>query len=228
MEIEIKENIFNANDQLAADNKAKLDREAVLALNLMASPGAGKTSLILQSAKSLSDRLRLGVIEGDIASSIDADNVRSHGIPTELINTGGACHLDANMIQTPLAGIDLPSIDVLFIENVGNLVCPAEFNLGEHLKIVILSAAEGADKPYKYPLMFKVADAIVINKIDLMPYIDFRTGYFYDGVRALNQQAPVFELSAKTGEGVDAWASWLLEQWNERFGQGHGEPDTSR
>lgn len=219
MEIEIKENIFNANDQLAAENRVKLDQDGVLTLNLMASPGAGKTSLILQSAGVLEGKLRLGVIEGDIASSIDADLVRSHGIPAQLINTGGSCHLDANMIRDSLAGTDLSAIDLLFIENVGNLVCPAEFNLGEHLKVVILSAAEGADKPYKYPQMFKVADAVVINKTDLMPYIDFRTSYFYDGVRALNQQAPVFELSAKTGDGVEKWASWLVERWQKRFGQ---------
>jgi hydrogenase nickel incorporation protein HypB len=220
MEIDVREDIFGANEDLAEQNRRTLDQTKTMALNLMASPGSGKTSLILQTAKNLNGRLKMGVIEGDIASSIDADTVRSQGLPVELINTGGSCHLDANMIRAALANLPLAEIDLLFIENVGNLVCPAEFNLGERLKVVVLSVAEGADKPYKYPQMFKVAGAVILNKIDLMPYTTFDSKYFYDGVRALNREVPVFELSTRTGEGIEKWVDWLVAKYREEFPAG--------
>lgn len=212
MKVEIVKNILSANDQIAADNRRVFDEKGILAINLMSSPGAGKTSLILRTIEALQGKLRLGVIEGDIASRIDADKVAAAGVPVVQINTGGACHLDAPMIRQALAaGLPLDDIDLLLIENVGNLICPAEFRLGEHAQVMIASVPEGDDKPYKYPAMFTQVDAIVINKTDLLPYLDFDLAAFRQVVMGLNPDVRIFVVSCKTGEGVQEWAEWLME-----------------
>ena len=181
----------------------------VLVVNIMASPGAGKTSLILATAARLPAEVRPGVIEGDLASRIDADAVAAHGIPVIQINTGGNCHLDAPMVRGALAGLPLDEIDVLFIENVGNLVCPAEFDLGADLAVVVASTPEGHDKPYKYPGMFAAADAVVLNKADVGSVFDFDLATFRRGLSMVNPEAPLFLVSCRTGEGLDAWLNWL-------------------
>lgn len=210
MEIKVLKNILDANEQMAAGNRAILDGHSVFAVNLMASPGAGKTSLVLETLKGIGDKIRLGVVEGDISSSIDAERIAEENVPVVQINTGGECHLDAGMVRNALENMPLADIDLLLIENVGNLVCPAEFNIGEHLKVVISSIPEGDDKPLKYPAIFLTADAVVINKTDLLPYLQFDTARFSESVRSLNQKVEIFEVSCTTGEGIDRWVSWLL------------------
>ena len=211
--VEVITQILNANDLTAQENQALLKSHHVLAVNLMASPGAGKTSLILQTAKALSGRARLGVIEGDVASRIDADKVASADIPVIQINTGGECHLDALTVQKALKTLPLDEIDILVIENVGNLICPVEFQLGEEIRVVVASIPEGDDKPYKYPGIFTAVDAVVLNKIDLAPYVDFKLDAMREGVVRLNPRATIFELSCRTGEGIAMWAEWLESQW---------------
>jgi hydrogenase nickel incorporation protein HypB len=210
--VPIVENILSANDRLAAENRARLDNAGVFAVNLMASPGAGKTSLILATLAALAGRLRLGVIEGDLASSIDADKAAAAGIPAVQINTGGECHLDAVMVRGALDSLPLAQMDLLIIENVGNLVCPAAFQLGSHLNLLVASIPEGDDKPYKYPGMYRGVQALVINKIDLLPYVPFNMDYFRRGVEALNPGLAAFPLSCRTGEGLPAFADWLTAQ----------------
>jgi len=212
MKIEVLKNITSANDTIAARNKQVLDRHKVFALNCMSSPGAGKTSLILQTIDRLRSELKLAVIEGDVASKIDADKIDEQGIPVVQINTGAACSLEAQMITPSLDKLPLENIDLLFIENVGNLICPAEFALGEHKKVVISSIPEGDDKPTKYPLMFSEADVIVINKIDLLPHIDFDVASFRKAVEGLNPDVKIFVVSCKTGDGIDAWCSWVSSE----------------
>jgi hydrogenase nickel incorporation protein HypB len=208
--ISVVENILSANDELAARNMAAFDRAGVVALNLMASPGAGKTSLILHTLEALHGRLKLGVIEGDLASSIDTDRARAAGIPAFQINTGGQCHLDAVMVQTAMRELPLESLDLVIIENVGNLICPIEFRIGSHLSVLIASIPEGDDKPYKYPSAYRGVQALVINKVDLLPYVPFRMDYFREGVEALSPGLVTFPLSCRTGEGLAAWADWLV------------------
>jgi hydrogenase nickel incorporation protein HypB len=208
----IVEKILSANDLLALENRKLLDEHDVLAVNVMASPGAGKTSLILHSIRALQGRLQVGVIEGDVAGRVDADKVAETGTPVVQINTGGGCHLDAPQVQSALKQLPLDEIDLLFIENVGNLICPTGFALGEHVNMMISNVPEGHDKPIKYPGMFAAVDAIILNKVDLMPYIDFDLEAFRTAVRALNATAPLFEVSCKTGEGIEAWAEWLQAQ----------------
>jgi hydrogenase nickel incorporation protein HypB len=210
--IPIVENILSANDRLAAENHTRLDADGVFAINLMASPGAGKTSLILATLEALAGRLRLGVIEGDLAGSIDADKAAAAGIPAVQINTGGECHLDAVMVRGALDSLPLGQIDLLIIENVGNLVCPAAFQLGSHLNLLIASIPEGDDKPYKYPGMYRGVQALVINKTDLLPYVSFNMDYFRRGVEALNPGLATFPLSCRTGDGLPAFADWLVGQ----------------
>ena len=209
MEIKVLKDILGANEQLAAKNRELLDKNKVFAVNVMASPGAGKTSVVLQTIKALKGKVKIGVIEGDIASSIDAETVAKEGVPVVQINTGGECHLEAIQIQNALNNLPLADIDLLLIENVGNLVCPAEFSLGEHLKILIASVPEGDDKPYKYPLMFNTVDALVLNKIDLLPYVKFNVDGFVKTVKNINAKVEIFKVSCTTGEGVQAWAKWL-------------------
>ena len=194
---------------IAAENRRLLDRHGVLVVNIMASPGAGKTSLILRTIAALQGRLRVGVIEGDVAGRVDADKVAETGSPVVQINTGGGCHLDAPQVQSALQRLPLEELDLLFIENVGNLICPTGFALGEHLNVMIAHVPEGDDKPIKYPGMFTVVDALILNKVDLMPYVDFSRDAFHTAFRALNARAPLFELSCRTGEGIEAWVEWL-------------------
>jgi hydrogenase nickel incorporation protein HypB len=205
----IKEDILGANDENARKNQELVDKHHILMINITSSPGAGKTSLIMQTIIRLKEKVRMAVIEGDIASSIDADKVSSQGIPAIQINTAGACHLDANMIKKALDNLDLGQTDLVIIENVGNLVCPAEFALGAHKQIMLLSVPEGDDKPHKYPLMFTQADVILVNKVDVLPHFDFNMGAFSKAVGGLNPAAAIFPVSAKTGEGMEQWFSWL-------------------
>lgn len=216
MKIKVLQNILDANDQIASRNRQVLDSQKVFAVNIMSSPGAGKTSLILQTISKLRDRVRIAVIEGDIASTIDADRVSKEGIPVVQINTGGACHLDANMVSNALDNLSLGDIDLLLIENVGNLVCPAEFNVGEHKKAMLLSLPEGDDKPYKYPLMFTKSEAIILNKADLLPFLDFNLAAFHRAVIGLNPRAKIFQVSCKTGEGIEQWVTWLESELRSR------------
>jgi hydrogenase nickel incorporation protein HypB len=208
--VTIVEKIMDANEQIANTNRHLLDAQGVFSLNIMASPGSGKTSLILSTIKAIKDQFNLGVIEGDTAPvTIDADKVIAAGMPAVQVNTGGNCHLDAMMIQSALPSFDLKSLDMLIVENVGNLVCPAGFALGTHANIVVASIPEGDDKPYKYPNIYRGIDVLILNKIDLLPYVDFRMDYFISGIRMLNPDAAIFPVSCKTGEGMDAWVSWL-------------------
>ena len=210
--ISIVENILSANDRLAEENRARINAANVFSINLMASPGAGKTSLIEQTLPLLKDKLRIAVVDGDIATSLDADRAAAAGAQASIqVNTGGECHLDAVMLHGALNQLDLKQFDLLMVENVGNLVCPAEFRLGTHKSVLIASVPEGADKPYKYPGMYRGVDALIINKIDLLPYVNFDMDYFRRGVEALNPGVITFPLSCRTGEGMDAWINWLIE-----------------
>jgi hydrogenase nickel incorporation protein HypB len=210
--IPVVENILSANDRLAAENRARLDAAGVFAINIMASPGAGKTSLIEQTLPRLSDRLRVAVVDGDIATSLDADRAAAAGALASIqINTGGECHLDAVMLRGALEQLDLTQFDLLIVENVGNLVCPASFKLGTHKSVLVASIPEGDDKPHKYPGMYRGVDALVVNKIDLLPYINFRMDFFTSGVQALNPNLVTFPLSCRTGEGLDSWVEWLIQ-----------------
>jgi hydrogenase nickel incorporation protein HypB len=210
--ISVVENILEANERIAAQNRLSLDDAAVLAINLMASPGAGKTSLIERTLDELRHQLSIAVIDGDIATNIDADRAAAAGAQAVQINTGGECHLDAIMLQQALEQLELGSINLLIVENVGNLICPANFQLGTHLNILIASTPEGDDKPYKYPGMYRGVDALIVNKIDLLPYIDFDMRYFQRGVEALNPGLITFPMSCRTGEGLDGWLEWLRVQ----------------
>jgi len=212
MEIKIVKDIMGANEQIARENRQLFDRNKVFVVNVMASPGAGKTSLILETIKRLKGKVEVGVVEGDISSSLDAEAIGKEGVPVVQINTGGECHLDANMTSTALGSLPLGNIRLLLIENVGNLVCPAEFNLGEDLRVLVSSTPEGDDKPFKYPLMFHEADVVLVNKIDLLPYLKFDVDTFANTIRGINQKVKVFPLSCTTGEGVDRWVDWLLSQ----------------
>jgi len=209
--IPIVERIMGANDELAIHNRQMLDACGVHAINVMASPGAGKTSLILNAIRAQRGRRRIGVIEGDVASNVDTVKVQSEGSPAVQINTGGGCHLDAGQVQQALNELPLADLDLLFIENVGNLICPVGFALGEHTRLAIASVPEGDDKPYKYPSIFANVDALVINKSDLLPYIPFNMPEYLRLVRTLNPEIRIFTLSCATGEGIDEWISWLLE-----------------
>ncbi len=217
--IPVVENILNANDRLAAENRSRLDASGVFSINLMASPGAGKTSVIEQTLPRLKDRLRVAAVDGDIATSLDADRAAAAGaLASVQINTGGECHLDAVMLRGALDQLDLDAVDLLVVENVGNLVCPAEFRLGTHKSILIASIPEGDDKPYKYPGMYRGVDALLINKIDLLPYVPFRMDYFRRGVEALNPGLLTFPISCRTGEGLEPWVDWLVSQAGQRTG----------
>ncbi|MBL7202203.1 MAG: hydrogenase nickel incorporation protein HypB [Anaerolineae bacterium] len=209
--VKVVEQVLKANDQIAAQNRALLDDRNTLAVNVMASPGAGKTSLLMRTIEALRGRVRVGAIEGDTASQVDADRVATTGVPVIQINTGGGCRLDANMMRPALEQLPLEEIDLLLIENVGNLVCPAGLALGEHVGVVVASVPEGDDKPYKYPAIFVAVDAVVINKTDLLPYLDFDVAAFRQLVAGLNPKARIFQVSCKTGEGIDEWAGWLAE-----------------
>ncbi len=209
MKITVVKNILEANQRIAEENRRRFDHQGLRVLNLMSSPGAGKTSLLEKTIHSLKGEVRIGVIEGDIQSTFDAERIERTGVPAIQINTGGACHLDSNMIQEALRSLEIQDFDLLFIENVGNLVCPAEFNLGEHFKVAVLSVAEGDDKPLKYPLLFKESQVLVVNKIDLLPYCACNLDLMIDRAKEINPQLAVFPLSCRTGEGLEKWTGWL-------------------
>jgi hydrogenase nickel incorporation protein HypB len=209
--VTIKENILGANSEKAEINRKLLDSRHILMINIMSSSGSGRTSLILRTINRLRDKYQIAVIEGAVASFIDADKITRQNVPAIQINTAGGCHLDAQMIKKALDTLDLDRTDLIFIENVGNLVCTADFDLGAHKNVVILSIPEGDDKPYKYPVMFVEADVVLVNKIDVLPYFDFKLDAFPEIISGLNPSAKVFPVSAKTGEGMDRWFSWLEE-----------------
>ena len=209
MEIKVLKNILSANDEIAESNHDMLNKNGVFCVNIMASPGAGKTSIILETIRRLKDKTSIAVIEGDIASSVDSETVGKEGVPVVQINTGGACHLDANMIRNALNNISLQDIDLLLIENVGNLVCPAEFSIGDHKKVLVSSTPEGHDKPYKYPLMFHISDVVLLNKADLIPHLNFDLDLFIKAIEGINEKVEVFPLSCSSGQGIDQWIYWL-------------------
>jgi len=207
--VPVVEKILSANERLAAENRQMLDNAGLFSLNFMASPGAGKTSLIEQTVHRLKNHLQIAVIDGDIATSLDADRAAAAGATALQINTGGDCHLDAAMLNSALPQLNLSRYDLLIVENVGNLVCPASFPLGTHKSILIASIPEGDDKPYKYPGMYRGVEALVINKIDLLPYISFNMPTFQQGVEILNPSLETFQLSCRTGEGMETWLEWI-------------------
>lgn len=212
MKVTVVQNVLEANDRIAAENRALFNEHGVFVINLMSSPGAGKTSLVEHTITAMRDRYRISVIEGDIQDTIDAHRIAALDVPVVQINTQGACHLDGNMVREALPAIDLTTTDLLIVENVGNLVCPAEFMVGENIKVMILSTPEGADKPAKYPLMFRESAALIINKIDLLPYVDFNLPKAKRTAHSLNDNLAIFEVSCRTGEGIAAWTAWLAQQ----------------
>jgi hydrogenase nickel incorporation protein HypB len=212
--IPVVENILSANDRIAQRNREMLDQLGVYAINIMASPGAGKTSFILKMLEALNGRLKFGVVEGDLATSIDAEKAMAAGLPAVQINTGGECHLDAVMLAAALPALPLKDLNLVVVENVGNLVCPANFQIGTHLNVLIASIPEGDDKPYKYPSMYRGMHVLIINKIDLLPYVPFDMDYFKRGVEVLNPGVAIFPVSCRTGENMDAWVDWLLKKVN--------------
>ncbi len=215
MEIKVLQDILSANDAIARKNQSRLNKHGILTINVMSSPGAGKTSLIMQIISQLREKARIAVIEGDVASTIDADKVSKQGVTVVQINTAGGCHLDANMTENALNNLPLDDIDLLLIENVGNLICPAGFALGEHKRVILLSLPEGDDKAYKYPSMFTQADVVLINKIDLLPFLEFDIASFSNAISGLNPEVKIFQVSCKTGQGLEDWLSWLQEQIKE-------------
>lgn len=212
MRIDIEQRILAANEAVASENRRLFREAGVFVVDLMASPGAGKTSTILATIDALRDRYGIAVIEGDIASKVDAEKVRAQGIPAVQINTGGACHLESAMVRRAVETLDLDSLDLLIIENVGNLVCPSDFDLGEDAKVMILSVPEGHDKPHKYPNIFQVSQAVILNKYDTLGVFDFDEAEFRDVVGRLNPRAPIFPMSATKGEGVKQWVEWLAQR----------------
>jgi len=218
--IEVIESILEANDSMAAQNQRLLDHNKVFAVNIMSAPGAGKTSFLLQTVAHLRDRLRIGVIEGDVASTLDSERVRDEVTAVVQVITqhmSETCALLATMVDSALKRLPLANIDLLLIENVGNLICPSEFALGEHKKVVISSLPEGDDKPTKYPIIFADADAVIINKLDLLPYVDFDIPSFESSIRGLNPEVKFFQVSCKSGAGIEDWCAWLLRQMEEHM-----------
>jgi hydrogenase nickel incorporation protein HypB len=209
LKVPVVRNILEANDRIAAEIRQSLDRHKVFCFNLISSPGAGKTTLLERTIEALADKVRIGVIEGDITSSEDAKRIAKKGVKAVQINTDGGCHLDGGMILTALGQFDLSKLDLLIVENVGNLVCPAEFNVGEHLKVMILSVAEGDDKPLKYPVIFRESSVLIINKVDLLPHVDCSVEKIRKRSLKINPKLTIFEVSARTGEGIEAWTKWL-------------------
>ncbi len=212
MEIEVLEGVFDANEIIAAQNRKALDEFGVFMMNLMASPGAGKTSFIMRTLEGVEGRLATAVIEGDIAGKVDSERISEAGIPAVQINTGGSCHLEARQVNSALKHVDLDQTDLVIVENVGNLVCPAEFKLGEDLKVMILSVAEGHDKPLKYPLMFSESHVLIVNKIDLIPHTDFDMEALEETVLKMNPGVVIFKVSCRTGEGLPEWSSFLVKK----------------
>ncbi|HNZ65521.1 MAG TPA: hydrogenase nickel incorporation protein HypB [Smithella sp.] len=215
MKVKVVKKVLDANDRIAEENRKLFDQHKIFVINLMSSPGAGKTSLVEQTIKAVKNKYKIAVIEGDIQDTYDADRIAKLKIPVVQINTGGACHIDGNMIREAFPSFDLNKIDLMIVENVGNLVCPAEFKIGENIKVMLLSTPEGADKPSKYPLMFQESAALLINKMDIMPYVDFDLKKARRDSLALNKKLKIFEVSCKTGDGLDAWIAWLTQRIDE-------------
>ena len=216
MKINVMTDVLEANDRIAAANRAVFDRNRNLVVNLMSSPGAGKTTLIERTAQALEGKVRLGVITGDIETSRDAERIEKYKIPVIQLTTGTACHLDANMVASALPGIDLSGIDILLVENVGNLVCPAEFKVGEDCKVMILSVTEGDEKPLKYPLMFRESCLLLINKVDLLTFTNFSMEEARSNALKMNPDLRILEVSCTTGQGIEEWISWLTQCWQNR------------
>ena len=210
--INIKEEILSENKELANQLRTKLEEQGVFLVNLMSSPGSGKTSLILRTLAQLRQTYRMAVIEGDVDSAVDAERVARDGFPAVQIRTGGACHLSAAMVEKGLKALSLEALDLLFLENIGNLICPAGSDTGSHLNVVLVSIPEGDDKPLKYPRIFQIGDAFLVNKTDVLDSFDFNLATFKGRLRRLNPDAPVFEVSCKTGQGIDLWCRWLQER----------------
>jgi hydrogenase nickel incorporation protein HypB len=217
--IEVKEEIHADNERVARELRGELAKAKTFVLNLMASPGAGKTRTILATIEALREEFRFGVLEADIDSKVDAELIAARGIPAVQLRTGGLCHLDASMVRQGFSGLDLDALDVVIIENVGNLVCPAEFDTGAIRNVMILSVPEGDDKPLKYPLMFTVSDVLLVNKMDYLALSDFDLAAFRERVLRLNPAIRIFEISAKTGAGISAWANWLRAEANRFIGR---------
>ncbi|MDP2798430.1 MAG: hydrogenase nickel incorporation protein HypB [Deltaproteobacteria bacterium] len=216
MKVSVVRNILEANEAIAQKNRKLFKEKGIFTINLMSSPGAGKTTLLENTVEALKDKLRMAVIEGDIQSSVDARRIARKGVRAIQINTDGGCHLDANMIQNVLAHLDLDNLDLLIIENVGNLVCPAEFDIGENVKTMILSVTEGDDKPLKYPVMFRESAVLLINKIDLLPYTNCKINNIKKAVLKLNPKIKIFEVSCRTGEGLENWYKWIRQQTKKK------------
>jgi hydrogenase nickel incorporation protein HypB len=212
MKIDVSKPILELNDNIAIDNRNLLDKHKVFVLDLLASPGSGKTSLILKTIEGLRERYNIAVIEGDIASDVDSQRIKAQGIPAVQINTGGACHLESQMIKKALSVLELDKLDLIIIENVGNLVCPTDFYLGENAKVMILSVPEGHDKPLKYPGVFEASSAVILNKIDTMPVFNFNERAFRESVAQLNPEAVIFPVSATQGSGIELWTQWLADR----------------
>ena len=212
MDIPVMQDILGRNDEIAGKNKSLFDKHGILAINLLGSPGSGKTTLLERTIAHLKDDLRLAVIEGDLFTAKDAERIHALGVPVIQINTVGGCHLDAQMIQDALGDLNLDDLDMIIIENVGNLVCPAEFEIGESMKVTVLSVTEGEDKPLKYPLIFKESKAILINKIDLLPYVPFKKDKAIQDIRNLNPTGEIFEVSCTAHNGLEPWLNWLRAQ----------------
>lgn len=213
--IEIKESVFADNDRQADELRSELKSDKVFLMNLMSSPGSGKTTTLRGTIGALKDRLRIGVMEADIDSDVDAKAIAETGVKAIQLHTGGMCHLDAEMTRQGLSALGTGDLDLAILENVGNLVCPAEFDTGSSMNVMILSVPEGHDKPLKYPLMFEVCDAVLINKIDVLPYFDFDMKFVEEYIHMRNPNAVIFPVSARTGEGMEAWTSWLEDRVNE-------------
>jgi hydrogenase nickel incorporation protein HypB len=211
MEIKVLKNILDANDQMAEQNRRLLAAKKIMMVNVWASPGAGKTTLMLRTAEALKGKARMAVIEGDVASSIDTVKLMESGVTAIQINTDGGCHLDAGMINMALSNLPLDELDIIFVENVGNLICPGSFDLGEYKRIIVASTPEGEDKPHKYPLMFTIADACIINKIDLMPYVNFDVDSFTRTVTGMNPKVEMFKFSGVTKDGIQEWTDWVIK-----------------
>ncbi|MBI5583746.1 MAG: hydrogenase nickel incorporation protein HypB [Deltaproteobacteria bacterium] len=222
MKVPVVRNVLEANEQLARENKDRFREKGLLVLNLMSSPGAGKTTLLERTVDALKDKIRIGVIEGDIQSTYDAEKIAQHGVPAVQINTDGACHLDSRMIQAAARELDLNNLDLLVVENVGNLVCPAEFDVGEDYKVMILSVTEGDDKPLKYPLMFSKSSVLLINKVDLLPYINTSVGKIRQVALDINPQIEIFEVSCQNRTGLEPWFEWILNRVPHYKGAEHG------
>ena len=216
MKIPVVQKVLEANERIAEENRRLFEKMNVLVINLVSGPGAGKTTLLERTIEGLKDLYRFGVIEGDIQSTLDAERIASTGVPVVQINTGGACHLDGNMIREAIGKLDLGALDVLVVENVGNLVCPVEFDIGEDFKVMLLSLPEGDDKAFKYPLIFHESRLLLINKMDLLPYVEYDIGKMCGESRKINPHLEIIEISCKTGEGLPSWFNWLKDKVNKR------------